>query len=146
MMGAKNHCVIMPDADREVALNQLVGAAFGAAGQRCMATSVAVVVGEAKDWLSDFVERARKLKVNIGSDRDADLGPLVSPAAKKRVEGLIQKGVEEGAELLLDGRGLSVAGYEQGNFVGPTVFGGVKADMAIYCEEIFGPVLCVVCV
>ncbi|WP_442592746.1 CoA-acylating methylmalonate-semialdehyde dehydrogenase [Parapusillimonas sp. JC17] len=146
MMGAKNHCVIMPDADREVALNQLVGAAFGAAGQRCMATSVAVVVGEAKDWLPDFVERARKLKVNIGSDRDADLGPLVSPAAKKRVEGLIQKGVEEGAELLLDGRGLSVAGYEQGNFVGPTVFGGVKADMAIYREEIFGPVLCVVCV
>ena len=146
MMGAKNHCVILPDADREVALNQLVGAAFGAAGQRCMAASVAVMVGEARDWLPDFVERAKKLKVSIGTERDADLGPLVSPTAKKRVEGLIQRGLEEGAELLLDGRELSVQGYEQGNFVGPTVFGGVKASMAIYEEEIFGPVLCVVAV
>lgn len=146
MMGAKNHCVILPDADRDVALNQLVGAAFGAAGQRCMATSVAVMVGEAKDWLPDFIERAKKLKVSIGSDRDADLGPLVSPAALKRVEGLIQQGVDEGAELLLDGRGLSVKGYEKGNFVGPTVFSGVKADMKIYSEEVFGPVLAVVCV
>ena len=122
MMGAKNHCVILPDADREVALNQLVGAAFGAAGQRCMATSVAVMVGEARNWLPDFVERAKKLKVSVGSDRDADLGPLVSPNAKKRVEGLIQKGVDEGAELLLDGRNLTVKGYEKGNFVGPTIF------------------------
>src|SRR5690606_23590854 len=102
MMGAKNHCVILPDADREVALNQLVGAAFGAAGQRCMATSVAVFVGETRDWIPDFVERARKLKVNVGTDREADLGPLVSPNARQRVESLIQKGVEEGAELLLD--------------------------------------------
>ena len=146
MMGAKNHCVILPDADREAALNQLVGAAFGAAGQRCMATSVAVMVGAAKDWLPDFIERARKLKVNVGSDREADLGPLVSPAARSRVESLIQKGVDEGAELLLDGRNLTVKGYEKGNFVGPTVFGAVKADMDIYNEEIFGPVLCVVCV
>ncbi|SHI28185.1 CoA-acylating methylmalonate-semialdehyde dehydrogenase [Pollutimonas bauzanensis] len=144
MMGAKNHCVILPDADREVALNQLVGAAFGAAGQRCMATSVAVLVGEARDWLPDFVERARKLKVSIGSDRDADLGPLVSPNAKKRVEGLIQQGVDEGAELLLDGRNLTVAGYEKGNFVGPTIFNKVEADMTIYREEVFGPVLSVV--
>lgn len=144
MMGAKNHCVILPDADREVALNQLVGAAFGAAGQRCMATSVAVMVGEARDWLPDFVERAKKLKVSAGSDRDADLGPLVSPNAKKRVEGLIQQGVQEGAELLLDGRNLTVDGYEKGNFVGPTIFNGVKANMAIYREEVFGPVLCVV--
>ena len=144
MMGAKNHCVILPDADREVALNQLVGAAFGAAGQRCMATSVAVMVGEARNWLPDFVERAKKLKVSVGSDRDADLGPLVSPNAKKRVEGLIQKGVDEGAELLLDGRNLTVKGYEKGNFVGPTIFNGVKPNMAIYREEVFGPVLCVV--
>jgi malonate-semialdehyde dehydrogenase (acetylating)/methylmalonate-semialdehyde dehydrogenase len=146
MMGAKNHCVILPDADREVALNQLVGAAFGAAGQRCMATSVAVMVGSAKEWLPDFIERAKKLKVSIGSDRDADLGPLVSPNAKKRVLGLIDQGVEEGAQLLLDGRNLVVKGYEQGNFVGPTVFSGVTANMTIYKEEIFGPVLCVVCV
>ncbi len=144
MMGAKNHCVILPDADREVALNQLVGAAFGAAGQRCMATSVAVFVGKSREWLPDFIERAKGLKVNVGTDREADLGPLVSPNARKRVESLIQKGVDEGANLLLDGRGIQVDGYEQGNFVGPTVFSGVNANMTIYREEVFGPVLCVV--
>ncbi|VFR24108.1 Methylmalonate-semialdehyde dehydrogenase [plant metagenome] len=144
MMGAKNHCVILPDADREVALNHLIGAAFGAAGQRCMAASVAVFVGKSREWLPDFVERSRKLKVNTGTDRSADLGPLVSPAAKQRVESLIAAGEKEGATLLLDGRGLTVKGYEQGNFVGPTVFGGVTAKMRIYQEEIFGPVLCVV--
>src|SRR5690606_2533557 len=116
MMGAKNHCVILPDADRENALNQLVGAAFGAAGQRCMATSVAVFVGESREWLPDFIERAKKLKVSAGTDRDADLGPLVSPAARQRVESLIQQGVEEGANLLLDGRGIQVEGYPDGNF------------------------------
>ncbi len=146
MMGAKNHCVILPDADRDVALNHLVGAAFGAAGQRCMATSVAVMVGAARDWLPDFIERAKQLKVNAGTDRQADLGPLVSPRAKERVQSLIEQGVQEGAELLLDGRQLTVQGYEKGNFVGPTVFAGVTADMAIYQEEIFGPVLCVVSV
>ncbi|HUH39817.1 MAG TPA: CoA-acylating methylmalonate-semialdehyde dehydrogenase [Castellaniella sp.] len=146
MMGAKNHSVIMPDADREAALNQMLGAAFGAAGERCMAISVLVLVGEAQKWLPDFVERARKLKVNIGTDRQADLGPLISPQAKQRVEGLIQKGVDEGAELLLDGRGIQVKNYEKGNFVGPTIFSKVKGDMSIYREEIFGPVLSVVLV
>ena len=144
MMGAKNHCVILPDADRENALNQLVGAAFGAAGQRCMATSVAVFVGKSSDWLPDFVERAKKLKVSAGTVADADLGPLVSPNARKRVESLIQQGADEGATLLLDGRGVQVDDYKDGNFVGPTIFSGVKADMAIYREEIFGPVLCIV--
>lgn len=144
MMGAKNHCVILPDADREVALNQLVGAAFGAAGQRCMATSVAVFVGKSREWLPDFVERAKGLKVNVGTDREADLGPLVSPNARKRVESLIQQGVDEGANLLLDGRGVEVPGYPDGNFVGPTIFSGVNANMTIYTEEVFGPVLCVV--
>src|SRR5690554_284546 len=144
MMGAKNHCVILPDADRENALNQLVGAAFGAAGQRCMATSVAVFVGESRDWLPDFVERAKKLKVSAGTDKAADLGPLVSPNARKRVESLIQQGADEGATLLLDGRGVQVADYAEGNFVGPTIFSDVKADMTIYSEEVFGPVLCVV--
>src|SRR3546814_12508371 len=110
MMGAKNHCVILPDADREVALNQLVGAAFGAAGQRCMATSVAVLVGEARNWLPDFVERAKKLKVSIGSDRDADLGPLVSPAAQTRAEGLIRPGVDEGSARVRDGRQVDAKG------------------------------------
>ena len=127
-----------------MALNQLLGAAFGAAGQRCMASSVAVLVGDARNWLPDFVERAKKLKVNSGTDRQADLGPLVSPNARKRVESLIQKGVDEGAKLLLDGRNVKVAGFEQGNFVGPTIFDGVKENMTIYTEEIFGPVLCVV--
>jgi len=144
MMGAKNHCVILPDADPEVALNQLVGAAFGAAGQRCMAASVAVLVGEARNWLPDFVARSKKLKVNAGSDREADLGPLVSPQARERVRGLIAKGQAEGANLLLDGRDITVPGYASGNFVGPTIFDGVTEDMSIYKEEIFGPVLCVV--
>lgn len=144
MMGAKNHCVILPDADPDVALNQLVGAAFGAAGQRCMASSVAVLVGEARNWLPDFVERSKKLKVNVGTDRNADLGPLVSPSAKARVERLIQQGVDEGAQLLLDGRQLTVPGFEQGNFVGPTIFAQVQETMSIYTEEIFGPVLGVV--
>jgi malonate-semialdehyde dehydrogenase (acetylating)/methylmalonate-semialdehyde dehydrogenase len=146
MMGAKNHSVIMPDADREAALNSMLGAAFGAAGERCMAISVLVLVGAAQKWLPDFVERARKLKVNVGMDRTADLGPLVSPRAKDRVLGLIQKGVDEGAELVLDGRGIEVPGYEKGNFVGPTIFSKVKGDMTIYNEEIFGPVLSVVLV
>jgi len=146
MMGAKNHSVIMPDADREAALNQMLGAAFGAAGERCMAISVLVLVGAAREWLPDFVERARKLKVNVGTDRQADLGPLISPQARQRVEGLIQKGVDEGAELLLDGRGIQVQGYEKGNFVGPTIFSKVKAGMSIYREEIFGPVLSIVLV
>ena len=100
-------------------------------------------MGDARNWLPDFVERA-KLKVNSGTDRQADLGPLVSPNARKRVESLIQKGVDEGAKLLLDGRNVKVAGFEQGNFVGPTIFDGVKENMTIYTEEIFGPVLCVV--
>ncbi len=143
MMGAKNHCVILPDADRELALNHLTGAAFGAAGQRCMATSVAVLVGEAREWVPELLARAKGLKVGPGADRTADLGPVISPAARQRVEGLIQRGVDEGAELLLDGRGIQVQGFEKGNFIGPTVFHGVKPDMAIYREEIFGPVLCV---
>ena len=146
MMGAKNHCVIMPDADKEVALNQLVGAAFGAAGQRCMATSVAVFVGKSKEWIDEFVEKSKLLKVNVGTDRKADLGPLVSPQAKERVKRLIQSGVEEGASLLLDGSDITVEGYENGNFIGPTIFNNVKADMQIYREEIFGPVLCIVSV
>ena len=102
MMGAKNHCVVMPDSDKEVALNQLVGAAFGAAGQRCMATSVAVMVGESSQWVDELIEKTKGLKVNVGTDTTADLGPLVSPKAKQRVEGLIQSGVDEGANLVLD--------------------------------------------
>lgn len=141
MMGAKNHAVVLPDANREQALNQIVGAAFGAAGQRCMALSVAVLVGEAQQWIPDLAERARRLRVGPGHD-NPDLGPLISCAAQERVRGLIARGVEQGAKLELDGRDVAVDGYPHGNFVGPTLFSGVRADMDIYRQEVFGPVLC----
>uniref|UniRef100_V9KQ64 Methylmalonate-semialdehyde/malonate-semialdehyde dehydrogenase [acylating], mitochondrial n=1 Tax=Callorhinchus milii TaxID=7868 RepID=V9KQ64_CALMI len=142
-MGAKNHGVVMPDANKENTLNQLVGAAFGAAGQRCMALSTAVLVGEAKKWLPQLVERANKLKVTAGDQAGSDIGPLISPKAKARVCELVQSGVEQGATLLLDGRNVQVKGYENGNFVGPTILSGVRPDMKCYTEEIFGPVLLV---
>lgn len=143
MMGAKNHGVILPDANKQQTLNNLVGAAFGAAGQRCMALSVLVLVGEARAWLPELVEKAKTLKVNSGTEQGTDVGPLVSCAALDRVTGLIQRGVEEGAELALDGRQPNVSGFEKGNFVGPTIFAKVKPEMSIYREEVFGPVLCV---
>ncbi|MGO2120098.1 MAG: CoA-acylating methylmalonate-semialdehyde dehydrogenase [Psychrobacter sp.] len=142
MMGAKNHGVILPDANKEQTLNQLAGAAFGAAGQRCMALSVVVLVGTAGEWIDDIKAKAEKLVVSAGK-HDKDLGPLISPAAKARVEHLIGAGVEEGASLILDGRGITVEGFEKGNFVGPTIFDNVTTDMQIYQQEIFGPVLCV---
>ena len=143
MMGAKNHAVVLPDANREQAINALVGAGFGAAGQRCMATSVAVLVGNARDWLPDIVEKAKALKVNAGAEAGTDVGPVVSKAAKERILSLIDAGVKEGAKLELDGRDVKVSGYEQGNFVGPTIFSGVKTNMSVYTHEIFGPVLVV---
>ncbi|MGN6652016.1 CoA-acylating methylmalonate-semialdehyde dehydrogenase [Trinickia sp.] len=146
MMGAKNHAVVLPDANREQTLNALAGAGFGAAGQRCMATSAVVLVGEARAWLPDLVARAKTLKVNAGTEPNTDVGPLVSQAAKERVLSLIAKGVEEGATLLLDGRDVRVPGYENGNFVGPTIFSNVTTDMTIYRTEIFGPVLVVLSV
>ncbi|WP_156109525.1 CoA-acylating methylmalonate-semialdehyde dehydrogenase [Pseudomonas cremoricolorata] len=141
MMGAKNHAVVLPDANRTQTVNALVGAAFGAAGQRCMATSVAVLVGKAREWLPDIKAAASKLKVNAGCEAGTDVGPVVSRQALERVLGLIDSGVSEGATLELDGRGVQVPGYEQGNFVGPTLFSGVTTDMQIYTQEIFGPVL-----
>nr|WP_284507274.1 CoA-acylating methylmalonate-semialdehyde dehydrogenase [Caballeronia sp. ATUFL_M2_KS44] len=144
MMGAKNHAVVLPDANKEQTLNALAGAGFGAAGQRCMATSVVVLVGASKEWLPDLVERARSLKVNAGVEEGADLGPVVSRTAKERILGLIEKGVDEGATLALDGRGIAVSGYENGNFIGPTIFSDVTTDMTVYKTEIFGPVLCIV--
>ncbi|RUR55263.1 CoA-acylating methylmalonate-semialdehyde dehydrogenase [Vreelandella populi] len=144
MMGAKNHCVVMPDANRSQAINNLLGSAFGAAGQRCMANSVVVLVGEARQWIVDIVEGSRNMKVGPGTQQDADLGPLVSPAARDRVVRLIEAGEKEGATLLVDGRNYQVTDYPKGNFVGPTLFTNVTANMAIYREEIFGPVLCVV--
>ncbi len=146
MMGAKNHAVVLPDANRAQTVNALVGAAFGAAGQRCMATSVAVLVGAAGDWLPDLVAKARTLQVSAGAEPGVDLGPVVSRAAKERVLGLIEAGVQAGATLALDGRGIVVKGYEQGNFIGPTIFTDVTTDMSIYTTEIFGPVLVVLTV
>ncbi len=142
MMGAKNHAIVMPDANKEQTLNALAGAAFGAAGQRCMAVSVAVLVGEAQKWVPELVAKAKTLKIGAGSDKGVDVGPLVSCAAYDRVTGLIERGVADGATLALDGRKPSVPGYENGNFVGPTVFADVKPGMTIYEQEIFGPVLC----
>ena len=144
MMGAKNHAVVMPDANKEQSLNALVGATFGAAGQRCMATSVTVLVGEAQQWIPDIVAKAKTLKVNAGVEKGADLGPVVSKNAKNRILGLVEDGIREGATLELDGRGIRVAGYEKGNFIGPTIFSGVTPQMKIYTTEIFGPVMVIV--
>ena len=144
MLGAKNHCVIMPDSNKDQAINNVVGSAFGAGGQRCMANPVVILVGESRAWLSEIVERGSKLLVGPGTNREADLGPLVSPAAQQRVIKLIDSGVAQGAKLLLDGRNCNVDGYPAGNFVGPTLFTDVTSDMDIYTEEIFGPVLCVI--
>src|ERR1700736_1616782 len=144
MMGAKNHAVVMPDANKEHSLNALVGATFGAAGQRCMATSVTVLVGEAQKWIPDIVAKAKTLKVNAGVEKGADLGPVVSKNAKQRILGLVEDGIREGAKLELDGRAIKVPGYEQGNFIGPTIFSGVTPEMKIYTTEIFGPVMVIV--
>ncbi|MCP3721081.1 CoA-acylating methylmalonate-semialdehyde dehydrogenase [Paraburkholderia sp. CNPSo 3281] len=146
MMGAKNHAVVLADANREQTTNALAGAGFGAAGQRCMATSVVVLVGQSKEWLPEIVEKAKKLKVNAGVEAGTDVGPVVSKAAKERITRLIDSGVAQGATLLLDGRNVKVPGYEQGNFVGPTIFSDVTTDMDIYTQEIFGPVLVVLTV
>ena len=146
MMGAKNHAVVLPDANREQTLNALAGAGFGAAGQRCMATSVVVLVGASQQWLPELVEKAKTLKVNAGSESGTDIGPVVSRAAKQRILGLIEAGVKEGATLALDGRGVKVKGFEEGNFIGPTIFADVTTEMEIYRTEIFGPVLVVLSV
>jgi len=143
--GAKNHMVVMPDADLDQAADALIGAAYGSAGERCMAISVAVAVGDCADALVERVlNRARKLNVNDGEEPGADMGPIVTAAARDRIEGYIDAGVREGATLLLDGRGLVVRGREQGFFLGATLFDHVTPEMSICREEIFGPVLCVV--
>ncbi|MFZ3192337.1 MAG: CoA-acylating methylmalonate-semialdehyde dehydrogenase, partial [Moraxellaceae bacterium] len=143
MMGAKNHAIVMPDAHKAQTLNQLVGAAFGAAGQRCMALSVVVLVGAAQQWLDELTEKAKQLRLGAGHEPNADIGPLISCQAKTRVEALIAAGEAEGARLVLDGRQPQVEGYQQGNFVAPTIFAEVTPNMRIYQQEVFGPVLCV---
>lgn len=139
--GAKNHMVIMPDADKQQVINNLVGASVGAAGQRCMAISVAVFVGQAREWIPELKEAMSQVRPGAWDDAGASYGPVISAKAKTRIEQLIQQGVDEGASLELDGRDCVVEGYPDGHWVGPTLFSGVTADMAIYREEIFGPVL-----
>lgn len=116
----------MPDANKNATINAIVGAAFGAAGQRCMALSTLVLVGEARTWLPEIIEKAKELKVNGGFEEGTDLGPVISPQAKEKIEGLIQSGVDQGAELLLDGRGFKPANYPNGNFVCPLRTGTMR--------------------
>jgi malonate-semialdehyde dehydrogenase (acetylating)/methylmalonate-semialdehyde dehydrogenase len=142
--GAKNHMIIMPDADLDQAADALVGAGYGAAGERCMAISVAVPVGEetADRLVEKLVPRIEALKVGpYTAGDDIDFGPVVTAAAKANIERLVQSGVDQGAELVVDGRGFSLQGYEDGFFVGPHLFDRVTPDMDIYKTEIFGPVL-----
>src|ERR1700741_4401980 len=143
--GAKNHMVVMPDADLDQATDALMGAAYGSAGERCMAVSVAVAVGGVGDKLMDkLVPRVRALKIGPGTDAEAEMGPLVTRHHLEKVRSYVELGVKEGAKLAVDGRGLKLQGYENGFFLGGCVFDEVKPEMRIYKEEIFGPVLSVV--
>mgnify|MGYP005989663055 FL=1 len=140
--GAKNHMLVMPDADLDKTVDALLGAAFGSAGERCMAISVAVLVGDVADKIMPaLAERTRALKVKNGLEMDAEMGPIVTQASHSRILSYIDKGIEEGADLIVDGRDLSVEGHENGFFMGGTLFDNVTKDMTIYREEIFGPVL-----
>jgi malonate-semialdehyde dehydrogenase (acetylating) / methylmalonate-semialdehyde dehydrogenase len=143
--GAKNHLVVMPDADLNQAVDALIGAAYGSAGERCMAISVAVAVGSVADKLVEaLIPRVKALKVKNGMEPDAEMGPVVTAVHKAKIEGYIAVGVEAGAKLLVDGRGLKVPGHDHGFFMGGSLFDHVTTDMTIYREEIFGPVLCIV--
>jgi len=142
--GAKNHAVVLPDADMEFAADALIGAAYGSAGERCMAISAVVAVGEAGEALvAKLGQRAAALRIGAGDQPGIDMGPVISAAHRDRIVSLIDGGIAQGAELVLDGRGLQVAGHEAGFFVGPTLFDRVTPEMDIYREEIFGPVLIV---
>ena len=144
--GAKNHMIVMPDADIDQAVDALMGAGYGSAGERCMAVSVAVPVGEktADRLVEALAPKVRALKIGPASDPDAEMGPVVTAEAKRRISDLIGQGVKEGAELVVDGRGLVLQGYENGFFLGGSLFDRVTRDMAIYKQEIFGPVLSIV--
>ncbi len=143
--GAKNHMVVLPDADLDQAADALVSSAYGSAGERCMAISVGVVVGQIGDALIDKLkDKIGAIKLGAYSDPNADMGPLITPEHRDRVESYIDEGVKEGAELVIDGRGTRVRGHEDGHFVGPTLFDRARPDMRIYTDEIFGPVLTIV--
>jgi malonate-semialdehyde dehydrogenase (acetylating)/methylmalonate-semialdehyde dehydrogenase len=142
--GAKNHMVIMPDASKNQVINNLVGASVGAGGQRCMAISVAVFVGQAKEWIPELREAMMKVRPGAWNDPDAGYGPLINPGARQRVLDFIQQGKDAGADCILDGSDCAVEGFPDGNWVGPTLFRNVTTEMSIYQEEIFGPVLCAI--
>jgi malonate-semialdehyde dehydrogenase (acetylating)/methylmalonate-semialdehyde dehydrogenase len=145
LAGAKNHMVVMPDADMGQAVDALMGAAYGSAGERCMAVSVAVTVADAGDALIDrLVPRVRALKIGPGTDPESEMGPLITAEHRDRVAGYVDLGVREGAELVVDGRGLKLQGYENGFYLGGCLLDRVKPEMRVYRDEIFGPVLCVV--
>jgi malonate-semialdehyde dehydrogenase (acetylating)/methylmalonate-semialdehyde dehydrogenase len=143
--GAKNHAIVMPDADLDFATEAIIGAGYGSAGERCMAISAVVAVGDSADPLVErLAARARRVTTGPGDAADIEMGPVITCAARDRITGLIDRGVSEGAALVVDGRRPTIAGHESGFFVGPTLFDQVNPDMAIYREEIFGPVLIVV--
>ena len=144
--GAKNHMIVMPDADMDQAVDALIGAGYGSAGERCMAISVAVPVGEktADLLMKKLIPRVESLKIGPSSDAQADYGPVVTQAALNRIRDYVDTGIKEGATLAVDGRGFKMQGYEKGFFMGGCLFDNVTADMKIYKEEIFGPVLSVV--
>ena len=144
--GAKNHAIIMPDADMDNAVNALMGAAYGSCGERCMAISVVVCVGDeaADELVAKLKPQVESLKIGNGTDTSNEMGPVITKMAQERIKGLISQGAEQGASLVVDGRDLVVDGHENGYFVGGTLFDNVTQDMVVYQEEIFGPVLCVV--
>ncbi len=143
--GAKNHCVVMPDCDLDQAVNGLMGAAYGSAGERCMAQSVAVAVGDIGDKLvKNLIKKVEALKVGPGMDKKSEMGPLVTKQHLEKVKGYVDLGVKEGAKLVVDGRNLKLQGYEKGFYIGGCLFDHVKKNMRIYKEEIFGPVLSVI--
>jgi len=139
-LGAKNHMVVMPDANKAAVINNIVGASVGAAGQRCMAISVAVFVGSAKEWIPEIKEKLASVRPGHYTDPEAAYGPQITPAAKNRIEGLIETGKKEGANCVLDGSNFKVTNFPDGNWIGPTMFTDVTTDMEIYKQEIFGPV------
>jgi malonate-semialdehyde dehydrogenase (acetylating)/methylmalonate-semialdehyde dehydrogenase len=142
--GAKNHAVVMPDADLDFAANHLIAAGYGSAGQRCMAISAVVAVGAAGDGIVERLrDAARRIRVGAGTDEASEMGPVVTPQARDRIVGYVERGERAGADLVVDGRGVTVDGHEDGFFVGPTLFDRVRTDMDIYTDEIFGPVLVV---